>query len=159
MPRVKKLTRHLRNIARGLKPLTHTHSQESQDEHIDYILPREGYEILGSSCDREEWDAVLAEPDSDGPVEDETEDEDWEEARRTFEYNEDSSDIFSRMKLAAAALKSIKPRDGTTRQNLHHRKMVLRKAAVGTLPLSSFGFTVAAPKRERVIQPSGKVTE
>ncbi|KAF9176872.1 hypothetical protein BGZ50_009505, partial [Haplosporangium sp. Z 11] len=59
------------------------------------------------------------------------------------------------MRLAAASEKTTKPRDGTTRQNLHHRKMVLKRAAVGTPPLSTFGFTVPtlpAPRRKRVIQ-------
>ncbi|KAI7829722.1 hypothetical protein BC939DRAFT_440388, partial [Gamsiella multidivaricata] len=68
------------------------------------------------------------------------------------------------MRLAAASVKTTKPCDGTTRQNLHHRKMVLKRAAVGTPPLSTFGFTVptlTAPRRKRVIQEvelSGMIT-
>ena len=58
------------------------------------------------------------------------------------------------MRLAATLVKTIKPRDGTTRQNLHHRKMVLKRAAVGTPPLSTFGFTAptsTARPRKRVV--------
>lgn len=95
---------------------------------------RVGYEIQESSRDREEWNAVLAEPDSDGPAEDETDEEDWQEVRRTPGYNEDWSKLLMGMRLAAALVKPTKPRNGTTRQNLHHRKMVLKRAAVGTLP-------------------------
>ncbi|KAF8982588.1 hypothetical protein BGZ46_000992 [Entomortierella lignicola] len=91
---------------------------------------KEGYEIQESSRGRDEWNAVLAEPDSEGPAEDDTEDEDWQEVSRTLEYNEEWSELLMNMQLAADSMKTTKSRDGTTRQNLHHRKMVLKRAVV-----------------------------
>jgi hypothetical protein len=162
MPRVKKLTRHLRKIAQNRNPLTHTRNQELQDENFIYKPVEDGHEML--IFDKEEWDAILAEPDSDGLAEDETEGEDWEETKRTLESGgEVWSELYSTMQSAAAGLKPIKPRNGTTRQNLHHRNMVLKKAAEGTSPLSSFGFTIIrtgtlASKKSRATQPIGKIT-
>ncbi|KAF9397218.1 hypothetical protein BGZ76_008462, partial [Entomortierella beljakovae] len=159
MPRAKKQSRHLRSIAvQRLKPITPTFNQELQDEDVIYVPVREGYKILGSSCDREEWDAILAEPDSDGPVETDTDEEDWQEVRRSLGKNEDWSEVLKIMQLAAADAKPIKPRDGNSRQNLHHRKMALKKAAVGTPPLSTFGFTASAPSAPRkVIQEANSL--
>jgi len=166
IPRVKKLTQHLRRIARkaGPLPILEPVYQEQQEENVTYVPVIEGHEIWESSRDREEWNDVLAEPDSDGPAEDDTDDEDWQEVRRTLEYNGEWSELLTSMRLAAASVKTTKPRDGTTRQNSHHRKMVLKRAAVGTPPLSTFGFTVptlTARRQKRVVQvaePSGKVT-
>ena len=41
-----------------------------------FCASREGHEIEELAREREEWNAVLAEPDGEGPVEDETDDED-----------------------------------------------------------------------------------
>jgi len=147
MPRVKKLTQHLRRIARkaGPLPILEPVYQEQQEESITYVPVIEGHEIWESSR------------------EDDTDDEDWQEVRRTLEYNGEWSELLTSMRLAAAPVKTTKPRDGTTRQNSHHRKMVLKRAAVGTPPLSTFGFTVpalTARRQKRVVQvaePSGKV--
>ncbi|KAF9181702.1 hypothetical protein BGZ49_004806, partial [Haplosporangium sp. Z 27] len=136
MPRVKKQTQHLRRIARKarLHPILEQVYQEQQEENVINVPMKEGYEIQESSRARNEWNAVLAEPDSEGPAEDDTEDEDWQEVSRTLEYNEEWSELLMSMQLAADSVKTTKPRDGTTRQNLHHRKMVLKRAVVGTLP-------------------------
>ncbi|KAG0002043.1 hypothetical protein BGZ79_003674, partial [Entomortierella chlamydospora] len=109
MPRVKKSTLHLRNIVRRRKlltpePFTPTLNQGLEDENVIYVQPvREGNEIQELSRDMEEWGAILAEPDSDGPVDDDTDEDDWQEARRTLESGEDWSGLLQKMQLAAAA--------------------------------------------------------
>ncbi|KAF8957668.1 hypothetical protein BGZ46_002110 [Entomortierella lignicola] len=150
MPRVKKTTLRLRSIAQKTKPLTPKPltanlSQELQDENVIYVPVREVYEVQEFSRDREEWDVILAEPDSDGPADDDTDGEDWREIRKPLRLDEDWSELIKKMQSAAAAVKATKPHDGTTRQNLHRRKMILKKAAAGTSPLSTFGFTAPTP--------------
>ncbi|KAF8945705.1 hypothetical protein BGZ46_005975 [Entomortierella lignicola] len=79
MPRVKKQTQHLRRIAREPRPIPILEQvyQGQQEEKVIDVPMKEDYEIQELSRDREEWNAILAEPDSNGPAEDDTEDEDW----------------------------------------------------------------------------------
>ena len=92
MPRVKKLTQHLRRIAQKPKPpppILDPVCQEQQEVSVIYVPVKAGYEIQESSRDIEEWNAVLTESDSDGPAEDDTDDEDWQAVRRTLRNNEE----------------------------------------------------------------------
>ncbi|KAI1292766.1 hypothetical protein EDD11_008584, partial [Mortierella claussenii] len=99
MPRVKKLTRHLRQIAQGARrPATIAPVNQKQEENVVYAPVQEGdllNPIQELSRDMEEWNAMLAEPDSDGPVEDETDDKDWQKITRTLGQNEDWSELLT----------------------------------------------------------------
>jgi len=169
MPRVGKRTRHLRKIAQEAQQSAPADPvNQKQDDNVVLVPVQEGHclNILPElSRDLQEWNAMLEEPDSDGPADDDTDDEDWQAIGRTLSRNEDWKELQTSMQLAGASVKRIKPRDGTTRQNIHHRNSILKEAAKGTPSLFTFGFTgrkESAPGKETTIsqaEPPGTQIE
>ncbi|KAF9437920.1 hypothetical protein BGZ76_010550 [Entomortierella beljakovae] len=90
----------------------------------------EDKELTGSNRDKEEWDNILEEPDSESMRRLK------EDNSKKIEQHKNWEGLHSRMNSEAANIKSTKPRDGATKQNLHHRNMLLKRLQM-VLHLSS----------------------
>lgn len=147
MGRVAKRTQHLRGLASKKARLHPPVKSVDQvhEENVVYVRVQEG-QLLNPvpeelSRDLEEWRDLFDEPESDGPVDSETDDEDWRALTQTLHQNEDWIDLKTRMQLASATVKKRKPHNGISRSNVYRRDQVRKEAAKGTAALTLFGFT------------------
>ena len=92
MAPVSKQKRHLQQLALESKKRATTINNIllKEKENVIFIRVQESHildPIYSSEEERgqdsEEWSAVNAEPDSDGPADDDTDDEDWQSLQRT----------------------------------------------------------------------------
>ncbi|KAG0004166.1 hypothetical protein BGZ79_010122, partial [Entomortierella chlamydospora] len=135
MGRIGKRRQHLRELAskktRLLPPINTTN--QVQEENTIYVRVQESHPLNPIqeelTRDLEEWRTLLEEPESDGPADSETDDEDWRALRQTLSQNDDWDDLKTRMQLASATVTKRKPHNGTSRSNLYRRDQVRKKAA------------------------------
>ena len=148
----------------------------ASNESVSFVSVQEGVKLVDlapeAQAELDEWNSLLLEPKSDGPDCD-TDDEDWSttgmadqdaaavrEWQAQHQNKKQQSQLMVQMQDAATSMPSTRKHHvGNSRANVHHKKQVLKKAAQGTSPLSSFGFvpigatSATAPSKDGQAKP------